>query len=142
MYEALTNLIGKLDAACPGKWMHEEGHAGTREDPIPMPWIKYDESVHELINKIYRFVDEHEELNLRHYEDVLAKKGIKWDLTSMKAAPVSELDGTTIMALLVGIVRAERFCDGIILEVVEDGTVVKWLRRLKELDMIWKFEQV
>jgi len=39
------------------------------------------------------------------------------------------------MALLVGIVRAERFCDGIILEVVEDGTIVTWLRRLKELDM-------
>ena len=134
MYEALTNLIERLDTDCPGKWMHEEGHAGTREDPIPMPWIKYDETVVELIDEIYRFVKEHEEFNLRHYEDVLAKKGIKWDLKSMKAAPVSELDGTTIMALLVGIVRAERFCDGIILEVVEDGTVEAWLRRLKEID--------
>ena len=134
MYEALTNLIERLGTDCPGKWMHEEGHAGTREDPIPMPWIKYDETVVELIDEIYRFVKEHEEFNLRHYEDILAKKGIKWDLTSMKAAPVSELDGTPIMALLVGIVRAERFCDGIILEVVEDGTVEAWLRRLKEID--------
>ena len=134
MYEALTKMINRIDATCPGNWMYERGHAGTMEDPIPMPWIKYDETVVEMIDEIYRFVKEHEELNLRHYEDVLAKKGIKWDLTSMKAAPVSELDGTTIMALLVGIVRAERFCDGIVLEVVEDGTLVTWLRRLKEID--------
>ena len=52
----------------------------------------------------------------------------------MKHADVSALGGRTVMALLVGAVRAERFCDGALLAFCEDGSVAKLLQRLKELD--------
>lgn len=60
-------------------------------------------------NAIYRFIDEHKEMELTRYGDILEKSDIKWDAQSMKHADVSALDGRTVMALLVGAVRAERF---------------------------------
>lgn len=38
------------------------------------------------------------------------------------------------MALLLGAVRAERFCDGALLDFFEDGSVKRWLLRLREID--------
>lgn len=52
----------------------------------------------------------------------------------MKRADVSTFDGKTVMALLLSAVRAERFCDGVLLGLCKDGSVIKWLERLKELD--------
>ena len=38
------------------------------------------------------------------------------------------------MALIMAAVRAERFCDGALKEFFENGSIEKWLLRLKELD--------
>lgn len=38
------------------------------------------------------------------------------------------------MALLLEPVRAERFCDGALLGFFEDGSVKRWLLRLREID--------
>ena len=38
------------------------------------------------------------------------------------------------MALLLEAVRAERFCDGALLGFFEDGSVKRWLLRLREID--------
>ena len=38
------------------------------------------------------------------------------------------------MALLLGAVRAERFCDGALLGFFEDGSIRRWLLRLREID--------
>ncbi len=37
---------------------------------------------------------------------------------------------------IVGAIRAERFCDGALLGFLENGCVVKWLERLKQIDDI------
>jgi hypothetical protein len=47
---------------------------------------------------------------------------------------VSDLDGQAVMALLLGAVRAERFCDGALLGFFEDGSIRRWLLRLREID--------
>ena len=52
----------------------------------------------------------------------------------MSTADVSSLDGQTIMALIMGVVRAERFCDGELLEFFKDGSIEKWLQRLQQID--------
>ena len=57
----------------------------------------------------------------------------------MRNADVSTLDGSAVMALIVGAIRAERFCDGALLDFFENGNVQKWLERLSELDeKAWK----
>ena len=52
----------------------------------------------------------------------------------MKNANVNALDGTTVVALIVGAIRAERFCDGALLDFFESGCIEKWLERLAEID--------
>lgn len=49
----------------------------------------------------------------------------------MSGADVSELDGQAVMALLLGAVRAERFCDGALLGFFGDGSMRRWLLRLR-----------
>ena len=53
---------------------------------------------------------------------------------SMSGAIVEDLDARCVCALLVGAVRAERFCDGALLSFFKDGSVCCWLNRLKEID--------
>ena len=38
------------------------------------------------------------------------------------------------MMSILGAVRAERFCDGVLLGFFENGSIARWIERLKELD--------
>lgn len=134
MYESLTCFIDKIDTTHAGKWEIDDKHKGTSEDPLTFPWIRYDKSIPPFVEAIYQFVEDHEDLNLRNYDYILEKRGIKWDTKAMSDANADELDGVTVLALLVGIVRAERFCDGILLKFLSNGSISNWLKRLKELD--------
>ena len=134
MYESLTSLLPKLHGAEYGEWIIDKENDGSPEHPIQFPFVVYGRAVADLENAIYRFIDEHKEMELTRYGDILEKENIQWDAQSMKHADVSALDGRTVMALLVGAVRAERFCDGALLAFCEDGSVASWLQRLKELD--------
>lgn len=49
-------------------------------------------------------------------------------------ADVSGLDERCVMALIMGAVRAERFCDGALLNFFNNGSIRKWLERLKKID--------
>lgn len=89
--------------------------------------------VHHFIEDVYAFVDEDKDFELNHYYDILEKNGLKWGSKSMSEADVSRLDGKCIMAMIVGAVRAERFCDGALLGFFKDGSIRKWLERLKEV---------
>ena len=80
------------------------------------------------------FVDNHPELCLTRYADILERAGLEWGSESMEGADVSALDGKTVMALLVGAVRAERFCDGALLGFLESGCIGRWLQRLRQID--------
>ena len=138
MYESLTSLLPKLQGAEYGEWIIDRENDGSPEHPKQFPFVAYGRAVTDLENAIYRFIDEHKEMELTRYGDILEKANIKWDAQSMKYADVSDLDGRTVMALLVGAVRAERFCDGALLAFCEGGNVAKWLQRLKELDEMRK----
>ena len=83
---------------------------------------------------IYVFVDDHPDYELTRYHEILEHSGLKWDGQAMSETDVSSLDGQIVMALLLGAVRAERFCDGALLGVFEDGNAKRWLLRLKEID--------
>lgn len=100
-------------------------------------WIEGNKSK-ELIQKfereIYLFEEKHPEYNLNHYNHILTENNLLWDENVMQKTDVSVLDGKCIMALLMGVVRAERFCGGTILSFFRSGTIEKWLLRLKEID--------
>ena len=52
----------------------------------------------------------------------------------MEAADVSDWNEQGVMALLVGILRADRFVEGVYQEFLENGCIRKWIERLKEID--------
>jgi 3-oxoacyl-[acyl-carrier-protein] synthase III len=42
-----------------------------------------------------------------------------------KIADVANMDAKTVIALLIGAVRAERFCDGALLSFLKDGSITR-----------------
>jgi hypothetical protein len=73
-------------------------------------------------------------LAVTRYETILKKSGIDWSFKSMKDADVMTANGQTVMALLVGAIRADRFSEGTLLSFFENGSIRKWLIRLQEID--------
>lgn len=68
------------------------------------------------------------------YTDVLERHGIKWGHDDMCHADIDKLDEECLVALIVGSVRAERFCDGSFLRFLEEGCIQKWLKKLRDSD--------
>ena len=111
MYEDLTKLIDTIDT-----------------DPSSR------RTENELIETVYE-LEENGHDYLYRYEDVLNAAGIEWGYDSMLHADVSALDGKTVLALIFGVARAERFqYEGLVTEFMENGTIKKWLLRLRDLD--------
>ena len=135
MFESLTKHLPAIENAEGfGSWVVDRESKGTMDDPITMPYVNYGTTVADVEQAIYDFVDEHPEYELTHYRDILERNGLEWGSQAMSGADVSELDGQAVMALLLGAVRAERFCDGALLGFFEDGSIRRWLLSLKEID--------
>ena len=135
MFESLTKHLSAIENAERfGNWVVDRDSKDTMDGPIEMPYVNYETMVTDVEKTIYDFVDEHPEYDLTHYHDILKRNNLTWDRRVMSEADVSELDGQAVMALLLGAVRAERFCDRALLSFFEDGSVRRWLLRLREID--------
>lgn len=139
-FESLTQYLPQLSDDSIGTWIIDRENDGTPEHPIQMPFVNYSRLVHNYIEDVYAFMDVHEEFELNRYGDILRENGLEWGSESMSAADVSRLDARCIMALIMGAVRAERFCDGALLRFFKDGSIRRWLERLKEIDDSTKTE--
>ena len=132
-FDKLIGLLEPLETDSVGEWIIDKEHKGTEDDAIHFPYPKYTEVVNELIDAVYKFEDENPEYELTKYGELLKERGLEWGQRSMENADVSNMDAQGIMALLMGMVRAERFCDGAIMGMIKSGAVKKWLMRLQEL---------
>lgn len=133
-YTKLTGYLSAIENDNFGEWIIDRKNKGTLENPIQMPNITYSNMVDHFIEDVYDFVSKHPEYELNRYYDILETNNIKWEKESMQNTDVSSLDGKCVVALLVGTVRAERFCDGVLLSFFKSGVIKKWLLRLKEID--------
>ena len=124
MFERITSFLPKLKEGTYGRWIVNGG----------TPYVAYSQTVQEFKTAVFQFVDEHQEMQLTNYVDILGKANVQLGLDSLKKSDVSDYDGTTIMALIVGAFRSERFCDGSLLGCFESGCIKKWLERLVEID--------
>lgn len=134
MYESLTKYLDEFIGTEFGTWIFDNKNDGTPEHPLEFPFVNYSRVVDQFIRDVYSFVDNHEEMGLYSYQKVLELNGIKWSAKSMETAVVDDLDAKCVVALIYGAIRAERFCDGALLAFLKDGTIVRWLERLKTLD--------
>ena len=133
-FENLIKYLPLLEDDNIGTWIIDTENEGTPEHPIQMPFVNYSEMLHNFIKDVYDFEEKNKDFELTRYGEILEKNGLEWGSKSMSEADVSSLDGQCIMALIMGAVRAERFCDGALLGFFKDGSIKKWLERLKKID--------
>lgn len=134
MYESLTKYLDEFTGTEFGTWIIDKKNDGTPEHPLQFPFVNYSRVVDQFIDDVFSFVDKYEEVGLCSYQKDLEENGIKWNAQSMETAVVDDSDAKCVVALIYGAIRAERFCDGAILAFLKDGTIVRWLERLKTLD--------
>ena len=132
-FENLIKYLPLLEDDNIGNWVFDNENNVTLELPIHMPYVNYSEMVINFIEDIYVFEEKNKDFELTSYNKILKMNGIKWGQKSMAEADVSSLDAQCIMALIMGAVRADRFCEGALLGFFKDGSIKKWLKRLKEL---------
>jgi len=133
-YGVLTKYIPMIQADNFGEWVIDRENDGKPEHPIQMPFVDYSEMVNKFIEDVYTFEGSNKDMELTRYGDILKKNGIEWDMESMKNAGVSSLDAQCVLALIMGAVRAERFCDGALLDFFKSGYILKCLERLKAIE--------
>ena len=128
-FALLTRFIPRLESMpSAGDWVFPKtGQA---------PYVRYEtltfdvlDAVQEIIERNPRYVDVGDA-----YVDILRANGQDWRDHIMREADVSDLDARCILALFVGICCAERFSDGTIDRFFHKGCILRWARRLAELD--------
>ena len=126
-----SNLIKYLDLFPNDnfrKWFVDIEGDGTFERPYQFPHVMYSELVNEFIHDVHNCADQ---IGLNDYVEILKRHSIEWGSKSMSGADVTQLSADVICALLLGAVRAEKFCDGALLGFFEDGSIQRWLNELK-----------
>ncbi len=131
-YDEILKLEQALKNDQYGELIQDDTHKGTMDDPIPMPYIRYSDAVNKLIEAVYAFHKAHPEYGLDRYTEVLEENGFSG--TQLDSVDVSAMDGKCLMALFLCLVRGERFCDGLILDNLKNGAVLRWIGRLKQMN--------
>ena len=134
MYEKLTKYLDEFTGAEFGTWIFDNKNDGTPEHPAQMPFLSYSSVIMHFIEDVHSFVYEYEEIGLYNYQKVLEENGIEWGMESMAKTEVDNLDAKCVIALIFGVIRAERFSEGILLVFLKNGSIIRWLERLKTLD--------
>lgn len=141
-YEALTRLIPEMEKDIYGEWNFEKKGEGTKENPYTMPHVSFSPAVYSLLSELAQIEREHPEYEFRKYGEYLIGKGyIKkiagaFPINDLKSVSVELLNDEDILMMIYAVQRADRFCEGILLGFLKDGTILKWLRRLLEFDCL------
>ena len=133
-FDILTKYIPMIQTDIIGDWVFDKENYGTPEHPIQMAFVNYSEMVRNFINDVYTFEENNKEMELTRYSDILKENGLEWDMESMENTVVSNMNAQGVLALIMGAVRAERFCDGALLDFFTSGCILKWLERLNIIE--------
>lgn len=136
MFEKLISYLPELEGENKefGEWIIDRKNDGSQEHPIQMPFVRFGPVMEGIYWAVYDIVEQHRELDLFNYQEILKARGIDWDGRQMKEVDVSEWDAQGVLALLIGIIRVDRFSEGTFKAFLENGCYAKWIRRLKEIE--------
>lgn len=130
-FRSLTDYIPKLQNVDTGKWYPEKQSGdGSVEKLFQMPFVAYSNTIDELEKEMYHFDKEHPQYNLKEYRAILEESGV----SALEVFDVTNAEAKVVLALILCIFRTERFCDGTIKAFLENGCILRWLERLKEID--------
>ncbi len=138
--KALAYLDEELRAIY-DEWIVFAPNDGDEKFKVLTKYIGKIDGTDSFEKEFYGFSEEHPEYDLTRYGEILEKRNIPWgwDSRKMHEADVSEFDEQSVLAPIMGTIRAERFCDGALLAFFDDGCISKWLKRLKDIDRQRRF---
>ena len=130
-FKSLTDYIPKIQNTDTGKWYPKNQSVnGSVEKPLQMPFVVYQNDVRGLEKEIYRFDKEHPQYNLKEDRSTIEENGVG----ELQTFDVTNAEAKVVLALILCVFRMERFCEGAIKEFLENGCILRWLERLKEID--------
>ena len=88
--------------------------------------------VRDFTDDVCTFIDTHEDMELTNYSGIIENCGIKLGIVDVSKLDVSDLDAQCVLALIVGNIRADRFCEGALLDSFNNGCILRWLERLEQ----------
>ena len=136
-FHVLTKYMGKISAAASlGEWIVDNENDGTPEHPIHFSFVNYSGLITAFEEEFYLFSKSYPKYELTQYGEILESHGLKWGDKEMHSADLQSLDEQCVLALIMGAIRAERFCDGALLGFLKDGSLTAWLKRLKDIDWL------
>ena len=133
MFESLTKYIEEFNiesfGEVPNIQLDEEDDGKT----AVFSHASYEPIVYKFMDDVYDFNDTHNPIPNNDYMKVIEEYAAG-DIDKLKGLDTSDMDSTVAFAYILMVIRGERFCDGLLLRNLEDGTIIKWLNRLKEID--------
>jgi hypothetical protein len=88
----------------------------------------------EFVEEFYRFSATHPEFDLEEYRSILEECGVEWGFDEMRDTDVHTLDSRCVLAMIMAVIRVDRFCEGVLVSAFEEGMIARWLERLREID--------
>lgn len=73
-------------------------------------------------------------MGLNRYQDILKKNDLEFDVKSIISVDVSDLNAQCVLALIMRGIRADRFSEGTLLEFLNNGCILIWLKRLDNIE--------
>jgi len=136
-FKVLTKYIGKLDLdneqLC-GQWIYWGEENGESNEPYELPYVNYQELVESFVREFNEFSDNYPEYQLLGYCSILNKYGVKWNRRSMRKVNIELLDDKCTLALIMGAIQAETISKMAFLNFFDDGSIIMWLKRLRNID--------
>ena len=134
-FESLTKYLPYLDTDSIGKWAFDRENDGSPEHPKQMPYISYSQMVNSFVSDVFDFTKTNKDLDTFACIAILNQNNINYRSNkAMSETDVSKLDADCVFSLFVGAIQMERFCDGVLSSFFKNGSIRKWLERLKEID--------
>lgn len=134
-FKVLTKYIGQISSTeFFDKDFAQDENKNIRSSIFREVSKDFNDIVNIFVEEFYDFSESHPEYNLTNYAEILEENCLKWDDKSMRSAYMDSLDEKCTLALIMGGIRADRFCDGALLSFFKDGFILKWLKRLRAID--------
>lgn len=134
-YKRLTKYIEIFECMTDFGLSHGCKEVGRDENGIPilsLPYVEYNETVKDFVREVHRFDRRHPLYDLKQY--MLVIQSLCPEETYIDEVDESDLSGKEVMAFIYGTIVEERFISGNIKQMLEYGTMLRWLRRLREID--------
>lgn len=130
-YGELTKYIEIFtEAKSYGDWYNDEMQNGSDEHPITGGEMHYDKDVIDFKENVAKFA----EVNNENYISILEKNGIKNTVIGLIQYGAGNADENCILAMINAVLSFDKKDPGTLYSMLEEGKIVRWLKRLKELD--------